>query len=154
MVGSQFAGPTDNIFLCFSVESAFPKRKRIKRMEKLSNVVDAKFDYVLCVCDCHESQVSGPERSAGHRHHNSRVKLELSGRRVLRHVKAFLSSAFGNSDVRYWHLADMGYCTANVCFGQSGLSWFRLLAHWLKLLCDFSASLDNEPAKKNEGGDY
>ncbi len=22
-------------------------------MEKLSNVVDAKFDHVLCVCDCH-----------------------------------------------------------------------------------------------------
>ena len=50
---AEFASPTDNIFLCLSVESSFPKRKRIKRMEKLSNIVDAKFDHVLCVCDCH-----------------------------------------------------------------------------------------------------
>src|SRR3989304_5932897 len=41
LVGSQFAGPTDNIFLRLSVEISFAKRKRVEGMEELSDVIDA-----------------------------------------------------------------------------------------------------------------
>lgn len=39
LVGGQFAGPTDYIFLCLSIEISFPKWERVKSVQKLGAVV-------------------------------------------------------------------------------------------------------------------
>ena len=47
LVGGQFAGPTDNIFLCLSINISFPKWERVKSVEKLPNILDAEFYQIV-----------------------------------------------------------------------------------------------------------
>ena len=46
-VRRQFSGPADDIFLGLAVEILLAKRKRIKRMEELRDIIDADLDYIL-----------------------------------------------------------------------------------------------------------
>ena len=75
LVGGQFAGPTDSIFLCLSIKISFPKWERVKNVEKLRNIVDAEFYQIVIGCGCHD--VAGPiaKRPSGPPAAYCRVKL-------------------------------------------------------------------------------
>src|SRR3569832_839897 len=52
-VRRQFSGPSHDIFLGFPIEVFLSKRKRIKRMEELCDVIDADFDHILRILRDH-----------------------------------------------------------------------------------------------------
>jgi hypothetical protein len=84
LAGRQLSRPTDNVFLCFSIEVSLAKREWVEGMKELSDVIDAELDYVL-IFGCHGVTNPGRGRSSWPPHPwTGGVKLELFGIRVLR----------------------------------------------------------------------
>ena len=63
LVGSQFARPTDDVFLHLSVEIALAKRKWVEAVKQLSDRVDAKLNGLGWDCRCHFVPVLDLSRS-------------------------------------------------------------------------------------------
>jgi hypothetical protein len=93
----QFAGPTDNEFLHLFIKISFPKWERVKSVEKLRNIVDAEFYWIVIGCGCHD--VAGPIANGLPGRHNITAgsSQRLPGRSVLCHVNAWNVSRLGIS---------------------------------------------------------
>lgn len=53
LIDGQFARPTDYEILGLAIQVSLSKRKWVKGMKELRNLVDAKLDCVLCDSGCH-----------------------------------------------------------------------------------------------------
>ena len=67
LVWSEFARPADNIFLRLSVQVSLSKRIWVKRMKKLSNIVNTQLDHVF-TCECHGFDIQIVNDLPGCRH--------------------------------------------------------------------------------------